>query len=159
MRKLTFFLFFFISILSRGQQTITDKLLASVQNGGAGVAYFTINYSAGNFQTKETDVISVNATDTNNIMYSVHSHIADTGKTGIDTTIVLSGSQVSMLNSFYQNAGNGTNPDPAISNAKTGASGTLIVSLCCADVIDVTYNTTIHISLGRYLLSYRTNWN
>jgi len=141
-----------------GQQSITDKLTASAKGGGAGVAYFNTNYSVGNYQTKEIDVVTVNAADTNNIIYSVHIGIADTGIAKLDSTIVLSSAQVNLLNSFYQTAEGGSNPDPTISNSKTGASGTLTVSLCCGGNTDMTYNTTIHISLGRYLLTYWTNW-
>ncbi len=159
MRKLSFFLFFFISVWSIGQQPITSKLTSSIETGGAGVGYFTINYSAGNYHTKETDVISVNASDTSNIIYSLHYSIQDTNKTIFDSTLTLTSNQVSLLNSFYQSASNGSNPDPAISNTKTGASGTLTVSLCCGDATDMTYTTGIHMSLCRYILSNWTNWN
>ena len=83
----------------------------------------------------------------------------DTGKVRVDTNIVLSTSQVSLLNSFYQAASNKTNPDPAVSTSKKGASTKLIVSLCCADATDMTYTSSFHISLCRYLLSNWTNWN
>ena len=159
MKKLFFQLFSFISVCSIGQQSITDKLIASVKDGGAGAAYFNINYSVGTYKTNEADVITANTADTNNIKYNVHARIADSGKAAIDTTIVLTTAQVTLLNNFYQSASGGSNPDPAVSNSKTGASGTLTVTICCGDAIDMTYNTPIHISLGRYLLSYWTNWN
>ena len=152
-------LFLFIAVLSQGQQSITDKLKSSIMSGGTGVAYFSTNYSAGNYRSTETDVISINAADTNNLIYSIRIGINDTLKPALDTNIVLTSSQVTLLNSFYQTASGGSNPDPAISNAKAGASGTLVVSLCCGDAADMTYNTTMHISLGRYLLSNWTNWN
>lgn len=159
MKKLFFLLFCFISVCSIGQQSITDKLVASVKNGGIGVAYFNMNYVIGNYKTQETDVITINVTDTNNITYSIHFGIQDSSKSILDSTFILSSIQVGLLNSFYQSASNGNNPDPAISSNKTGASGKLTVSLCCGDAIDMIYSTPIHISLGRYLLSYWTNWN
>ena|GEM_PF-4584859 len=152
-------MFYFISICSIGQQSITSKLVTSVLNGGAGVAYFNINYSVGTYRTNEVDLITANTADTNNITYNVHAHIADSGKSTIDTIIVLTTAQVTLLNNFYQSASGGNNPDPAVSNSKTGANGILTVTICCGDAIDMTYSTPIHISLGRYLLSYWTNWN
>jgi len=142
-----------------GQQSITDKLTASIRSGGTGVAYFTMNYAVGNYKTQETDLITINGADTNNITYSIHFGIQDSNKNKLDSIFTLSSNQISLLNSFYQSAGNGNNPDPAISNSKTGASGKLIVTLCCGDAIDMTYRSSIHISLGRFLLSYWTNWN
>jgi len=157
--KRLLFLFLFITSLCLGQSSITDKLTSSIKTGGAGVAYFVISYGAGTYKTQETDVISTNAADTNNIVFSVRIAINDTGTSKLDSTFTLTSSQVSLLNSFYQAASGGSNPDPNISNAKTGASGALTVSLCCGDNTDMTYSTTMHISLGRYLLSYWTNWN
>ena len=159
MRKLTFLFFLFFSAWSIGQQSITSKLTASFESGGTGVGYFSINYSEGNYNTRESDVISVNATDTNNIIYSLHYSILDSNKTKLDSTITLTSNQVSLLNNFYQSASSGSNPDPAISNTKTGASGTLTVSLCCGDATDMTYTTGLHISLCRYILSNWANWN
>jgi len=159
MRKSSFFLLFFISILSMGQQNITDKIKSQLQAGGPGVAYFNIDYSAGGYISRERDIVSASYADSSTILYCVHIIITDTTRVKTDSNFTLTASQISSLNSFYQSAGNGSNPDPAISTAKTGASGTLIVSLCCGDAVDMTYNTTIHISLGRYLLSNWTNWN
>jgi len=159
MRKLSFFLFFFISVWSIGQQSITDKVKTQLQAGGPGVAYFNIDYTAGSYTSRERDIVSASYADSSTIVYSVHIIITDTLKTKTDTNFTLTSSQVSLLNSFYQSAGNGSNPDPAISTAKTGASGTLLVTLYSRDVTDVTYTTAIHISLGRYLLSNWTNWN
>jgi hypothetical protein len=159
MKKLIFLILCFIGTASVAQQSITNKLYTSIRSGGAGVVYFTINYKAGKYTTQETDLITINATDTNNITYNVHAVIMDTGKAKIDTNMVLNTSQVSLLNSFYQAAGNKTNPDPAVSSSKKGAIAKLTVSLCCADATDMTYTSSFHISLGRYLLSYWTNWN
>jgi hypothetical protein len=159
MKKLTVLLFLLASYCCFGQQSITDKLVTSIKEGGAGVAYFNINYTAGTYQTKEADIVTANAADTNNITFNVHAHIVDSGKAAIDTNIVLTTAQVNLLNSFYQSASGGSNPDPAISNSKSGASGTLTVTICCGDAIDLTYSTPIHISLSRYLLSNWTNWN
>jgi hypothetical protein len=159
MKKLLFLIFCFIGVTAVSQQSITNKLYTSVRTGGAGVVYFTINYKTGKYTTQETDLITINATDTNNITYNVHSVITDTGKARMDTTIVLSTTQVSLLNNFYQAASNKTNPNPTLSTSKKGANAKLIVSLCCADATDMAYTSSFHISLCRYLLSYWTNWN
>jgi hypothetical protein len=159
MKKLIFFFFLLASMRLIGQQSITNKLYTSVRSGGAGVAYFTINYKTGKYTTQETDLITINAADTNNITYNVHLVIMDTGKARIDTNMVLNTSQIGLLNSFYQASCNKTNPDPTVSTSKKGANAKLVVSLCCADATDITYTSSFHISLCRYLLTYWTNWN
>jgi len=159
MKKLLFLFLFLISFQLIGQQSITDKTKTQLQAGGPGVAYFNIDYSAGGYTSRERDIVSARYADSSTILYSVHIIITDTTQVKIDSNFTLTASQINSLNSFYQSAGNGSNPDPTISTAKTGASGTLVVSLCCGDVTDITYTTAIHISLGRYLLSNWTNWN
>jgi len=67
MKKLIFLLLCFIGITGIGQQPITNKLCTSIRSGGVGVVYFTINYKAGKYTTQETGLITINATDTNNI--------------------------------------------------------------------------------------------
>ena len=135
-------------------QSITDKLKLLARNS-AGVANLTIQYTLGNYHSVEADVITL--TDTINNTYSVHSMITDTGKAGIDTTIVLTSSQISSLNSFYTAAAGSSNPNPSLS-ANGSATSNLVFMMCCAGNTDVAYNSNIHISLGRYLLGYWQNW-
>jgi hypothetical protein len=139
----------------RAQQSIVDKINTQLDSSGCGIAHFTIKYSSANYSSREAVVVSKDSASATNV--TIHAFLQDTSKTGVDTTFILSSSQLTSLLNFYQSASSNTNPDPSLSAVNSGTAN-LIVTVGCAGSNDLTYSSSVHISLYRTILSNWNNW-
>jgi hypothetical protein len=138
----------------KAQKTVVDRINDQLDSASCGTAYFTINYKSGSYTSSETVIVIKDSASSTNVR--IRAFFKDTAG-GRDTAFVLSSTQLTALQNFYQSASTNSNPDPSVSVIHSGTSN-LDVNFGCAGSTVFDYSSSTHISLYRTILANWNNW-